>query len=311
MKKYSTIFIGTSEFSLPSLEKLIQTDFIDLKLVITQPDKPVGRKKIITPPPVKVLAEKNHLSILQPIKIKDCLNEIKNIKPDLIVLVSYGQIIPQTILDIPKFGCLNIHPSLLPKYRGASPIQTAILNNEKQTGVTLMLMDAQMDHGPILSQKKYQVLESDNYLILSDKLANLGAELLIETLPNYLENKIQPQSQNHSQATYTQILTKQDGQIDWCNSAQQVHQQVKALNPWPGTWTKWNESTLKILTTEITPDQFSTPGLIFKKNSYLCVACQKNSLIVHQIQLEGKKSNSGSAFLAGHQDILNQQFERG
>jgi len=347
--KYRIVFIGTPEFALPSLQKLIEANFIDLRLVITQPDKPVGRKKVLTPPPVKLLAQKYNIPVLQPKKISNVKSQISNISPDLVVLVSYGQIIPREILDVPKYGCLNIHPSLLPKYRGASPIQTAILNGDKETGITIMLMDEKIDHGKIISNIKCQMSNVDTCESLSKKLARLGAELLIKTLPDYLSGKIKPKKQDHSKATFTKIFKKEDGHINWQKSAQEIERQIRAFYPWPGSWTIWNNKKIKIIEAEvisIIPHKWGKnslkPGQVFLiddkekahfilplggfltdfsqvrlsrtplkglRNKELSIACGKNALKIKKLQLEGKKEVSGEEFLRGYPKIVGCRLE--
>ncbi len=277
------IFMGTPEFGAIILDKLCQTSLKPI-LVITAPDKPVGRKQIITPPPVKVLAQKYNIQVAQPEKILNLKSLIFNLKPDLIVVAAYGQILPKEILEIPKYGCLNVHPSLLPKYRGSSPIQYTILNGDKKTGVTIMLMDEKMDHGPIITNCELRIANYKYTLKgLEKKLANLGANLLIETIPKWIQGKIKPKPQNELEATYTKIIKKQDGKIDWQKSAQEIERQIRAFNPWPGTYTIYNKKRLKILKTEIL----------------------KGRLIIKKVQLEGKRPMNFKDFLNGHPDFLS------
>ena len=218
------IFIGTPKFGSIVLEGLIKNDYEHV-LVITAPDKPVGRKQILTPPPVKISAQKYNILVFQPEILTNSLDakrtprrvalQITNYKPDLIICAAYGQIIPKEILEIPKFGCLNIHPSLLPKYRGPSPIQTAILNGDEETGATIILMDEKLDHGKIISSSKYQVASNIYYKELEKELAKLSIKLLIETIPKWVNGEIKPKPQDESKATYTKIIKKEDGKIDW------------------------------------------------------------------------------------------------
>jgi len=208
------IFMGTPEFGAIILEGLIKANY-KLVLVITAPDKPVGRKQILTPSPVKVVAQKYKIPILQPEKIQEAIAEIRATSPGLVIVAAYGQILPKEILDIPKYGCLNFHPSLLPKYRGPSPIQYAILNGEKKTGVTIMLMNEKMDHGPILAQSALIVEEDETGQSLHNKLANLGARLLMETIPKWQKGMIKPQPQDEKKVTFTKILSREDGKINW------------------------------------------------------------------------------------------------
>jgi len=245
------IFFGTPGLGVQVLEKLIFAGFKPIA-VVTRVDKPVGRGQKPTPPPVKIIAEKYKITVLQPNKLKDNQEIISNLKtfsPELFIVTAYGRIIPKEILDMPKFGVLNIHPSLLPKYRGASPIQSAILAGEKETGVTIILLDEEMDHGPIIAQKKIRLSGTENAEDLRKKLGDVGAKLLIKTIPAWIEGKIKPKEQNHQEATFTKMLTKNDGYIDLDNppDPEKFSLMVRAFYPWPGTWTKWQNKIIKFL----------------------------------------------------------------
>lgn len=285
------IFIGTSQFAVPPLEKLIKNKYNIIK-VITAPDKPTGRKQEITPSPVKKAALKYNLPLLQPERIAAFKSEISASQPDLIVLAAYGKIIPKNILDIPKFGCLNLHPSLLPKYRGPSPIQTAILNGDQFTGLTIMKMDEKIDHGPIIAQKKIAITSQENSQTLEKKLAQLAANSLIEILPQYLQGKIKPQAQDEKQASYTKILTREDGQIDWQQSAQAIARKVRAFYPWPGTWADFNGKRVKIL-----------KARAVDKKQEATLSTREGFLLLELVQPAGKKPMTGQEFFRGHPDV--------
>ncbi len=287
-KKHKIIFIGTSKFAVPILENLVKDNY-QILAVVTATDKPIGRKQKITPPPIKKTALKHKLEILQPKKIADCELRVKDYNPDLIIVAAYGQIIPKNILEIAQLGSLNIHPSLLPKYRGPSPIQTAILNGEKTTGITLMLMDEKMDHGPIIAQKQTPIAPSDTYQTLEEKLALAGADLLIETLSQYLQGKIKPKPQDESQASYTKILTRQDGQINWQKSALEIERKVRAYYPWPGTWTELDGLRVKILKARVVAKE--QPAALPTSQGYL---------FLELVQPAGKKPMTGQEFFRGH-----------
>ncbi len=257
MKNVKLIFLGNPEFALPSLEKLIKENY-QIVGVITSPDKPIGRKQILTPPPVKVLAEKNNLSVYQPKDKNELLEIIKKLNPDLAIVVAYGMIFPKEVLDIPKYGFINIHPSLLPKYRGAAPIQAAILNGDEKTGVSLFLIDEKIDHGAIIANSEFRIKNSEwNYEILSKKLAEFGADLLIEILPKYINGEITPLPQDDLQAAYTKKIKTEDAFIDLeKDNPIEMERKIRALNPEPGTWTI-NSPTgggkrMKILEAELT-----------------------------------------------------------
>lgn len=250
------VFFGTADLSLTILEKLIEADFVP-NMVICNPDRPVGRKRIVTPPPTKVLAEKHNIPVWQPEKIsKDPSSYPKEITgAGFAVIAAYAKILPKEILDAPRLGTIGVHPSLLPKYRGATPIQSAILNGEKETGVTLFMVDEEVDHGAILAAAKLQLTEEDSYTTLQQKLAELGAQLLIDTLPRFLEEKITPEIQNDDEATFTKKFTTADAQVDLKkDDPRDTYRKIKALNPEPGTYTFENEKRIKLLDAELTPE---------------------------------------------------------
>lgn len=294
------VFIGTTEFGIPSLERLKQEH--EIALVVTQPDKPAGRKKIMTSPPVKLWADLHNLPVIQPAKIREILEDIKKISPDLIITASYGKIIPEDILNIPKHKSINIHPSLLPKFRGPSPIQSAILEDEKVTGITIMLMDKEMDHGPILAQENTKIDDADNFQTLHDKLAHQSAELLAKTITS-LET-IVPQEQNHDSATFTKFFAREDGKIDWTEPASKIVQQINALNPEPGTWTTLDNKSVKILSAEETSDNLvDLPGKIYSENKSCMVKAGDYSVMLLMVQPEGKKPMTGQDFINGIKNI--------
>jgi methionyl-tRNA formyltransferase len=306
-QKYTRfIFIGTSEFAAIVLADLIKKKWLPL-LVVTQPDKKTGRKQILTPSPVKKVAQKHNLPILQPLKIKTCKLEIEKYNPDLIIVAAYRQIIPREILNLSRKGCLNIHASLLPLYRGPSPIQKSILDGNKKTGATVIKMDEKIDHGPIISNIKYQI---SNIKItneeLSKELAILGAKLLIETIPKWIEGKIKPRIQDEKRATYTKIITKKDGLIAWQGKAIDIERQVRAHLPWPSAYTFWQGKHVKILEAGIYSTNFKLkPGQVFKtENNEIAVATSEKALIIKKLQLEGKKPILASEFLKGHSQII-------
>ncbi|MFA6215909.1 MAG: methionyl-tRNA formyltransferase, partial [Patescibacteria group bacterium] len=253
--KPKIIFLGTPEFAVPSLLALIANGFKPV-LAITQPDKPAGRKQELTPPPIKQAALQNEILVLQPPAKNDLAEIFLQYRPDLCVLVAYGSIIPKDCLNQPRGGFLNIHPSLLPKYRGSSPIQTAILNGEKETGVSIIQLVSQVDAGPIIAQKTMAIAETDNAETLSKKLAELGAELLIEILANYLAGRILPKPQDESKATFTAMISREDGQINWQKTAAEIQRQFRAFYPWPGVFTQISGQRLKIANLSVLEGNF-------------------------------------------------------
>lgn len=296
--------MGTPEFALPGLSRLISSDIFEIVGVFTQPDKPVGRNQVLTPSPIKKLALENNLAIFQPTKLKDELENLKNLQPDLIVVIAYGKIIPQSILDIPTYGCVNVHASLLPKYRGAAVLNAPILNGDKETGVTIMRMEAGLDTGPILRQAKIKLAGTESLENVHDKLSALGAEILIPTLEDFIAGKIIPQSQDESQASYIKTLSKEDGKIDWTKSAVEIERMVRAYNPWPGTFTVSGGKTLKIIAVsgEVLNINTHAAGATFLHEGQLAVQCGQESLLILKLQLEGKKIMASEEFLRGHKN---------
>ncbi len=316
------IFFGTPEFAAIVLEKLITAGYVPA-VVICNPDEPVGRKQIFTPPPIKKLIANSKwpIEIFQPAtkaELSAISYKLKAIEPDLAIIAAYGKILPKEILEIPQYGFVNIHPSLLPKYRGASPIQYAILNGDEETGVTIMGVDEEMDHGPILANSRLPIADSDTYESLSKKLAILGAKLLIKTIPNHISGKIKPIPQDHSLATYTKIIKKEDGKIDWSKSAKEIERMTRAYYPWPGAWTVWNNKILKIFESEISEENENKVGEVFLlQHPYILenvrmlwgVKCGKDSLIIKKLQLEGGKILSVQEFLNGHKNFIGSILE--
>jgi len=298
--------MGTPEFSVPVLNSLIQN--YNIITVVTQPDKKVGRKQELTSSPVKKVALENKIEVLQPDKIdQSFVSEIKEINPDLIVVVAYGFILPQELLNIPKYGVINIHASLLPKYRGASPIQSAILNGDQVTGVSIMLINEKMDQGPILSQSEADIEPGETFSSLHDKLAILGSHLLIDTLPKYLNQEIKPIIQDDTQATYCQKITKDDGKIDWSKPATEIETMIRAFDPWPETWSYWGDKKLKILAGTVNNSRtLDKAGTILKDGDNLLICTGEGNLQVKKIQLEGKKEMGVKDFLNGYPQIVGE-----
>jgi len=307
------IFIGTPEFGAIILNGLlINSSNYKPILVITTPDKPVGREQTLTPPPVKVIARKYKIPIEQPEKLQVISYKLQDLKPDLIIVAAYSQILPKSILDIPRYGCLNIHPSLLPKYRGPSPIQYAILNGDEETGVTIIKMTDKIDAGPIVAYKNFAINEKVNYVDLENKLANLGLKLLIETIPKLINRKIKPIPQNNSKATFTKILAKENGKINWQKTAEEIERQIRAFTPWPGAFTLWQKDgkllRIKILNGRVYKFQQEFVYVIGRTlvvpQNEIAVQCGKDYLVIEKLQLEGKKEMKSEDFMRGHPDFI-------
>ena len=310
------VFIGTPEFGAIILDKLCQSEYKPV-LVATSLDKPVGRKQVITPSPVKMTAEKYKIPVAQPENIKDIKSEIQNLKPDLVVVAAYSQLIPKDILEIPSFGFLNVHPSLLPKYRGPSPIQYAILNGDEEAGVTIMLMDEKLDSGKIVSLSRLSISEEITAEQLTEKTADLGAKLLLNIIPKWINNEIEPNSQDEKRATYTKILKKEDGKVDWQKPVEEIERKVRAFSLWPGTYTFWQNKgktvKIKILKTRVYKSsqqkRYDIGKVLVVPQNEIGVQCKEDFLVIEKLQIEGKKESNAEEFLRGHSDFAGSTLE--
>lgn len=297
------VFIGNPEFGAIVLKKLAEE--YKLSLVITSPDKPAKRGKKLTPTSVKETAKKLKLPIFETEDNSEIFSKLKEIKPDLLVSAACGQILPKEVLEIPTYRSLNVHPSLLPRHRGCSPIQTAILKGDKKTGVTIFLMDEKIDHGKIIAQKEHEI-GNKNYSQLEKELGELGAELLIDIIPKWTKDEIKAKEQK-GESSYAPTLKKEDGRIDWFEKAEQIERKVRAFYSWPGTFAFWKENDKRIKILEIEAKDFKEnlePGKTFLKDNLLCVKCKDKSLVIKKIQLEGKKPMSSEEFLRGNSEII-------
>lgn len=306
------IFMGTPYFAAPSLETLINSSDFKPIAVVTAPDKPIGRKQELTSSPIKALSQKNNILILQPEKVKneEFAEQIKNLRPDLIVVTAYGKIIPKYILDIPGYGCVNVHASMLPKYRGPAPIQAAILQEDKTTGITIMLMDEKMDTGPIISQREIAIDSLETLETLQNKLSKSGAELLIETLPRYISGELKPQPQDDSLATYCQMITRDNGKIIWNKTSEETEHQIRAFTPWPGAFTFYHiqpNKRLKIIRAEICNYAAESSDLEYGKvifnNDKLLIKTGNGWLSILELQLEGGRPISAQEFINGYKNM--------
>ena len=303
------VFMGTPEFAVPSLEGLISNGY-EVVAVYTQPDKAAGRGRVIEESPVKKAALRHGLKVLQPVNLKsaETKTQLADLKPNAIVVAAFGQILPQSVLEIPPFGCINIHPSLLPKYRGVAPVPAAILNGDEWTGVSIMLLDKGVDTGPVLTNVHVPVLPQDTAGSLLEKLSHSGAQLLVDTLPGWFRKEIKPQPQNSADASYTKMLTKEAGEIDWKLPAVAIWRRVRAYQPWPGCYTRWQEKQLKIIEAEpLAAVENSPPGTVVSVKdspSAFGVITGDGILGVIKVQLEGKKIVTAKEFLNGQRHIL-------
>jgi len=295
------IFMGTPEFACPTLQKLIDRGE-QLVAVVTQPDRPKGRGQRLMPPPVKELASRHEIPVYQPVKVRDpdVIATLRDLAPDVIVVVAFGQILPKALLDIPPLGCINVHASLLPRYRGAAPLNWCLIDGETETGVTTMLMDVGLDTGPMLLKRSTPIGEDEDIVSLHDRMSVMGAELLSETLDRLTAGTIVPQEQDGSQSCYASMLKKEDGRIDWNRDARSIHNQVRGLAVWPGAYTFIDDLVLKVYRTR-TADGSGLPGTVLRADKRgIEVACLKGSLIIEELQLAGKKRLDAASFLAGY-----------
>jgi methionyl-tRNA formyltransferase len=294
--------MGTPRFALPSLQILIDRAE-NILAVVTQPDRPAGRGQHIVPPPVKELALAHHLPVLQPVKVRDAqfIAQIKELSPDLIVVVAFGQILPRALLDIPSYGCVNVHASLLPFYRGAAPINWVLINGETETGVTIMLLDEGMDTGDMLLQEKLPIVTTDTVATLHDKLAQSGARLLGKAVEDLGRTGWTRIPQDHAKATYAPLLKKEDGLISWHKSAREIYNQIRGMNPWPGCFTYFNGRLFKVFNAEFGDQKAKDlPGSITEiSENGIVVATGTGTLLLKEIQIEGKKRLPVEEFLKG------------
>jgi len=300
--------MGTPTFSIPVLSGLTDNGYKVVK-VYTKPDSRSGRNQRQNSSPVKLFAETIGLSILDPISLKpkEVQDELSSLNPDLIIVSAYGLILPRQILDIPTHGCLNIHPSLLPKYRGPSPVSSAIAQGESYTGVTIMQINEQVDSGPIIAQRKIQIQPQENASEMTSRLFQIGACLLVNILPDWTDGKIQAVSQNHEQATYTKRLIKKDGEIDWNLRPQKIVSRILGYYPWPGSYTSWNGKLLKILEATVSNQLVSSSkqGLVVSLScGGLGITTPHGVVKILRLQMEGKKSVDSKEFLKGYPGFI-------
>lgn len=303
------IFMGTPDFAAASLEALIDSRH-EIQAVVTQPDKPKGRKGELTPSPVKVIAKREGIKVYQPLKVRDeeFVKTLRAYNPDVMVVVAFGQIIPLSILEMPKFGCVNIHGSLLPKYRGAAPIQWAVLDGEKETGITTILMDEGIDTGDILLKKTIQIDTDETSGSLFDKLMALGAKTILETLDELEKGNLTPTKQGESPTAYAKMLTKAMGLIDFTKSAKELDCFVRGMDPWPSAYTLLSGKTLKLWKVRVVEGGGKAGSVIEIGKESFTVACGEGAIEVLEVQLEGKKRMSAGDFLKGSTLNIGQEL---
>jgi len=294
------VFMGTPEFACPTLQMLIDRGE-NVVAAVTQPDRPKGRGQQMQPPPVKELAEKHGIPVLQPQKVRaaEAIEMIRALAPDLIVVIAFGQILPKALLDIPRHGCINVHASLLPRYRGAAPINWCIINGETETGITTMMMDVGLDTGDMLLKKKIPIFSEDTASSLHDRLSVLGAETMSETLDLLREGELSPEKQDDSLSCYAPMLKKEMGEIRWDSSGSSIMNLVRGVTPWPGAYTKIDDKILKVHAVRA-GSSAGSPGVILAAGKDgIEAACADGSIIIEELQLEGKKRLKAAEFLSG------------
>lgn len=297
------VFMGTPDFSVPALEALVKAGH-DVVGIVTQPDKPKGRGKAVQITPVKEMGLKLGIPVYQPVRAREesFVQLLQEIHPDVMVVIAFGQILPESILKIPPYGCINIHASLLPRYRGAAPLQWAVLDGEKVSGVTTMMMDAGMDTGDMLEKTEVPLSEKETYGSLHDKLSQAGSSLIVSTLEKIQAGTITRIPQKEEDATYTRKITKSMGEIDWSQEAEVIERRIRGLNPWPSAYTSWNGKTIKLWEADTLPEEY--PGVygevVKVERGALLIKTGKGTLSVKELQLEGKKRMTAEAFLRGY-----------
>ena len=308
------VFMGTPDFSVPTLEALVASEH-EVVGVVTQPDKPKGRGKEIHMSPVKECALQHNIPVYQPVRARDeaFVDEMRALNPDVMVVIACGQILPKSLLELPKYGCVNIHASLLPKYRGAAPIQWAVINGDEETGITTMMMDVEMDTGDMLEKTVVKLDPEETGGSLFDRLSLLGGDLILSTLSKLEKGEITPVPQDHEKATYVKKISKSMGDIDWTMDAVSIERLVRGLNPWPSAFTRWNGKMLKIWEAKVLPDpdvKLPCGSVISASDEGLKIQTGAGVLCVTSLQLEGKKRMDTAAFLRGYQVAAGSMMER-
>jgi methionyl-tRNA formyltransferase len=296
------VFIGTGDIGVPTLRALLNSEH-EVVAVVTQPDKPVGREQRIEPPPIKKEIAKTSIPILQPTRIKAAIENIRDLSPDVIVVVAYGQILPRDMLELPRLGCLNLHASLLPRWRGAAPIQAAIAAGDRETGITAMYMDEGLDTGDVLLQRNLEILPNDTGGSLHDRLAQIAPEALLESLRLVAAGSAPRIAQDNALATHAPKLKREHGLIDWSESAEAIARKIRAYNPWPGAFMKLDNQNLKIFSASVV-DLHGQPGEVLRGDKDLIIATGKGALSLAEVQLEGKRRMTGAEFSRGHAGLL-------
>lgn len=304
------IFMGTPDFAVPTLEALLKHHTV--VGVVTQPDRPAGRKGELKAPPVKLLAAQAGIPVIQPEKLRqpEVFNQLEAWQADLIVVAAFGQILQERVLNLPRYGCLNVHASLLPRWRGAAPIQAALRAGDAETGITIMRMDAGLDTGPMLRKRAIAISDQDNSASLHDTLAMLGADLLIETIPGYINGEIKPVIQDETEVTYAPQIRKEDGRIKWHEPAEAIERSIRAFTPWPGAFTIWNGKVLKIHRARVSAGH-ARAGEVIATPTGFAIGTGADLIVPQELQLEGKKRIEAAEFVRGYPAIVGSMLNNG
>jgi methionyl-tRNA formyltransferase len=300
------VFMGTPDFAALPLDLMMQNG-IKVTAVYTQPDRSAGRGRSLAMSPVKQVAFKWSLPVYQPENFKTDTEKdrLRELRPDVVIVAAYGQILPKSILELPRFGCLNLHPSLLPQYRGVAPVPTAILHGDEFTGISIMKLDQGVDTGPVIAQGQVRITDWDTTGFLTEKLSRIGAQVLLDILPRWISGRITPRLQDNSRATYTRMIEKEVGEIDWRQPSVEIWRKVRAYQPWPGSYTKWQGKQLKIIEAVPVDVQSSVPGrVVYLSNDAFGIETGLDILGIKRIQMEGKKIISAEEFLRGQRKFI-------
>jgi methionyl-tRNA formyltransferase len=302
------VFMGSPSFAIPSLKSLV--DVYPIAGVVTQPDRKAGRGRKLSQSAVKMWSSEHGFPIIQPQRIKniEAIGQLRDWSPDVIVVAAYGQILPVEVLELPEWGCLNVHASLLPRWRGAAPIPASILHGDSETGITIMKMDRGLDTGPILAQRSTSISPEETGGDLMDRLSMIGADLLMDTLPPYLDGDIKPVEQDHTKATYAPMLKKDDGSLDFEQTAEKLARQIRAFEPWPGSFLTWGETRIVVRKAHASPASDGTPGVVTQIEGLPAVGTNQGLLVLDILQPAGRKSMPGDAFVRGARAFLGSKL---
>ena len=304
--KVKILLAGSPQLAVPAFQAIADDQRFQVLGLLTQPDQPAGRGLKLTPPPAKVWALNNGLTVWQPEKLKTWQPVLADIKPDVVAVIAYGQLIPQALLEMPPQGWINVHGSLLPKYRGAGVLSAPIINGDQQTGLSIMKLIKELDAGPVIAQVKIDLANDETMGSLASKIGQVAADILPDTLIGYIEGRLTPQPQDDSQASYVGLVATADAKIDWHQPAPEIERLVRAMQPAPGAWTTWRDQRLKIIAVQLSDQGWLNPGKVGLIDGQLAIGSSQGALIIHRLQLAGRQAVSGSEFLIGQADILGE-----